>query len=64
MFKALGSGQFGCESEDYQRWSGTDRLVETKSGRPVANPERACSDWFSPATGPSAQPIPTRHNKV
>lgn len=62
MFKALGNGTFGCESEDYHRWSGTDRLVETKSGRPVLNPERACSDWFSPATGAGAQPIPTRHN--
>lgn len=61
MFKALGNGNFGCESDDYQRWAGTDKLVETKSGRPVMNPERASSDWYSPANGPSAQPIPTRH---
>lgn len=62
-FKALGNGTFGCENVDYQRWAGTDKLVETKSGRQVLNADRACSDWFSPATGPSAQPIPTRHNE-
>lgn len=62
FFKAQGNGTYGCENTDFQRWAGTDRLVETKSGRPVVDPTRACSDWFSPATGPSAQPIPTRHN--
>jgi len=62
MFKALGNGTFGCESTDFQRWAGTDKLVETKSGRPVMDPTRSCSDWFKPATGPSAQPIPTRHS--
>lgn len=61
-FKAMGSGIHGCENEDFQRWAGTDKLVETKSGRPVLDPTRACSDWFSPAVGPSAKPHPTRHN--
>jgi hypothetical protein len=61
-FKALGNGTFGCENGNYRRWAGTDRLVETKSGRPVVNPERACSDWFEPATGVGAKRVPTRHN--
>lgn len=60
-FKALGNGRFGCESSYYQRWSGTDILAETKTGRPVVNPERACSDWFKPATGVGSDPVPTRH---
>lgn len=61
-FKALGNGTFGCENGNYRRWAGTDKLVETKSGRPVINPERACSDWFEPAVGDGAKRIPTRHN--
>jgi hypothetical protein len=61
MFKARGNGTYGCESKDYQRWAGTDTLVETKSGRPVLNPDRASSDWYKPAIGPAREPVPTRH---
>jgi hypothetical protein len=62
FFRATGNGTFECSSKDYQRWAGTNVLVETKGGRPVVNPEKASSDWFQPATGPSRTPVPTRHN--
>lgn len=61
FMKAQGNGRFGCENTGYQEWSGTDILVETKTGRPVVNPERSCSDWFEPATGAGTEPVPTRH---
>lgn len=63
MFRAHGNGGFGCESDDFQRWAGTDRLVETKSGRPVLDPTKSSSDWFTPATGGAAKKVPTRHSK-
>src|ERR1019366_2846807 len=62
-FRAHGNGGFGCENTDYQRWSGVDRLVETKSGRPVLDPSKASSDWYKPATGGGAAKVATRHSK-
>jgi hypothetical protein len=63
MFRAHGNGGFGCESKDFQRYMGTDRLVESKSGRPVLDPTRSCSDWFQPAAPNKPPPVPTRHNQ-
>jgi hypothetical protein len=61
-FKAHGNGMYGCDNEDFQRWSGTDKLVETKSGKPVLNPQLSCSDWYEPAAHHGGVPVPTRHN--
>lgn len=36
-----------CKSEDYQRWAGTDKLVNPESGAEVP-PDEFCSDWWVP----------------
>jgi hypothetical protein len=61
-FKAQGNGLFGCENTNYQRYTGTDKLVESKSGRPVLNPMAAISDWWEQAAGDTSKPVQTRHN--
>jgi len=63
-YRAHGNGTASCASPDYQRWSGTDKLVETKSKRPVLNPERACSDWYEPAVPAPGAKQPSTPNRT
>jgi hypothetical protein len=46
------SGGFGttgwlCSNRNYQRWAGTNLLVDPVTGLEV-DPSRFCSDWYEP----------------
>ena len=37
-----------CSNKEYKKYMKTDELIEPKTGKPIKDPSKWCSNWFEP----------------